>query len=73
MPPVATLLPDRCFRIHSAGPDGAWFRIEYTSDLRNWAGICTNQVVAGSIDFIDPDVEQSQIRFYRSVPESNAP
>jgi hypothetical protein len=71
--PVATVLPDKCFRIGSTGPDGAWFRIEYTTDLLNWTGICTNQVVAGSIDFIDPDAQQSQVRFYRAVSEANAP
>jgi hypothetical protein len=72
-PPVATVLPDRCFRISSAGPDGAWFHIEYTTDLRNWTGICTNQVFAGSLDFIDPDAQQSELRFYRAVPEADAP
>jgi hypothetical protein len=72
-PPEATVLPDRCFRISSAGPDGAWFRIEYTTDLHNWTGICTNQVFAGSLDFIDPDAPQSEVRFYRAVSEANAP
>ena len=70
---MATVLPDRCFRISSAGPDGAWFHIEYTTDLRNWTGICTNQVFAGSLDFIDPDAQQSELRFYRAVPEADAP
>jgi len=69
-PPRPTLLPDRCFHITSAGPDGAWIRVECTSDLRNWTPICTNQVFNGSLDFVDPDAQQNQVRFYRAVPEA---
>jgi hypothetical protein len=35
--------------------------------------LCTNQVVNGSIDFIDPDAPTNNARFYRTIPESNAP
>ena len=72
-PPVASVLPDKCFHISSTGPDGAWFRVEYTTDLSNWTAICTNQVFGGSLDFIDSDAPQSQLRFYRAAPETNAP
>ena len=71
--PMASVLPDKCFHLTSTGPDGAWFRIECTTDLRNWTAICTNQVFGGSMDFIDPDAQQDQLRFYRAVPETNAP
>ena len=56
-PPAAAVLPDKCFHINSTGPDGAWFHVECTTDLRNWTPICTNQVVNGSIDFVDPDAQ----------------
>ena len=72
-PPVASVLPDKCFHISSTGPDGAWFRIDYTTDLRNWTPICTNQVFGGSLDFVDSDAQQSQLRFYRASPETTAP
>ena len=71
--PGASVLPDKCFHINAAGPDGAWFHVEYTTDLRKWTAICTNQVFGGSLDFVDPDAQQSQLRFYRAVPEVNAP
>ena len=71
--PTTGVLPDGCFHIGSAGPDGAWVHVEYTTDLRDWTPICTNQVVNGSIDFIDPDARNSQLRFYRAVPEANPP
>ena len=41
--------------------------------MLNWTPICTNQVVNGSIDFIDPDASTSPARFYRAVPEANPP
>lgn len=70
---VANLLPDRCFHLAAAGPDGAWFHIEYSEDCVHWIPICTNQVVNGRIDFIDPDAPGASSRFYRAVPEANPP
>jgi hypothetical protein len=72
-PPVTGVLPDHCFHLKAAGPDGAWFRVEYTTDMLNWTSICTNQVVQGAIDFIDPDASADSARFYRAVPEASAP
>jgi hypothetical protein len=71
--PVAGALPDKCFRLSMPGPDAAWFSIEYSSNLSDWTPICTNQVVNGSIDFIDPDAAVCPGRFYRAVPVTNAP
>jgi hypothetical protein len=71
--PVASLLPDDCFHFATTGPDGAWFHIEYTEDLLHWLPICTNQVVNGRIDFIDPEAPTARARFYRAVPEADAP
>ncbi len=71
--PGTGLLTDQTFHLNAAGPDGAWFRIEYTTDLVNWVAVCTNQVVNGSIDFVDPDALTDQHRFYRAVPENDPP
>jgi hypothetical protein len=57
----------------ASGPDGAWFRIDSTTDCLNWAPVCTNQVVDGAIDFADPDAADSAARWYRAVPLANAP
>ena len=62
------MLSDDTFHLSSAGPDGAWFHIDFSTDLVNWTTICTNQVVNGSIDFIDPDAASNPSRFYRTVP-----
>jgi len=41
--------------------------------MANWTSICTNQVVNGSVDFVDPDAQSDQLRFYRALPENNPP
>ncbi len=71
--PATGMLTDRCFHLNASGPDGAWFRIEYANDLLNWTTICTNQVVQGAIDFVDPDAQSDSVRFYRAVPQDTAP
>jgi hypothetical protein len=70
---TSSMLPDLSFHMNATGPDGAWFHIESSSDLVNWTSLCTNQVVNGSIDFIDPDAQTSQSLFYRAVPEGGPP
>jgi len=72
-PPVTGVLPDKCFHVGAKGPDGTWFHVESTTDLLHWTPICTNQVVHGSIDFVDPDARNNQVQFYRAVPEASAP
>jgi hypothetical protein len=70
---TSSILPDYSFHMNASGPDGAWFHVEASTDLLNWTPLCTNQVVNGSIDFIDPDAQTSQNRFYRAVPEAGPP
>jgi len=71
--PVASLLPDGCFHLVTPGPDAAWFCIQYSTDLANWTTACTNQVINGSINFVDPDAAGNPSRFYRAVPLTNPP
>ena len=70
---VTGLLPGPAFNLCAAGPDGAWFHVEYSTDLIHWTPICTNQVVNGTIDFVDPDAATAPSRYYRTVPESGPP
>jgi hypothetical protein len=72
-PRATAALPGGCFRVNAAGPDGAWFHVEYSTDLGHWTPLCTNQVVQGAIDFIDPDVSVDHARYYRAVPEAGPP
>jgi hypothetical protein len=68
--PLTGVLPDRCFQVNANGPDGAWFHIECTTNLRDWTPICTNQVFHGVIEFVDPEAQSGATRFYRAVSES---
>jgi hypothetical protein len=70
---VTGLLPGAAFNLSAAGPDGAWFHVEYSTDLIHWTSVCTNQVVNGRIDFVDPDAATNPARFYRTVPEAGPP
>jgi hypothetical protein len=70
---VTGLVPGAAFNLSAAGPDGAWFHVEYSSDLVHWMSICTNQVVNGCIDFVDPDAATNPARYYRTVPEPGPP
>lgn len=67
--PVSAVMSDKCFHLGTTGPDGGWFHIECSPDLINWTPICTNQVVNGKIDFVDPDAISNSCRYYRAVPE----
>jgi hypothetical protein len=71
--PVTSLLPDKCFQLVMPGPDAAWFGIEFSTNLANWTPVCTNQVINGSIDFVDPDAQSDQARFYRALPLTDPP
>jgi hypothetical protein len=71
--PVESVLSDHSFHMSLTGPDGAWFHIDYTSNLLNWTPVCTNQVINGSIDFVDPEAATSPARMYRAVPMANPP
>ena len=61
------------FHLSATGPDGAWFHVDYWTNLVNWTPICANQVIEGSIDFVDPDAPADSMRFYRAVPETGPP
>jgi hypothetical protein len=71
--PVTGIVPGAVFSLNAAGPNGAWFHVEYSTDMIHWTPICTNQVVNGRIDFIDPDAATNPARFYRTVSEAGPP
>ena len=70
---VNSMLPGIVFNISANGPDGAWFHVEYSIDMTHWTPICTNQVINGKIDFVDPDAAVNPARYYRTVPEAGPP
>lgn len=71
--PPSAVLPGGSFHLTATGPDGAWFNVQYSTDLANWLSVSTNQVFQGSIDFVDPDATSNSSRFYRAIPVVNSP
>ncbi len=71
-PPTGPL-PGPLFHVNSAGPDGAWFCIQYSADMIHWTPITTNQVVDGCIDFVDPNGMADAGGYYSAVPQASAP
>jgi hypothetical protein len=72
-PDSGSMLPDKSFHLSASGPDGAWFRVEVSTNMADWTTITYGQVINGSIDFIDPDTQGAASRFYRAVPELTMP
>ena len=69
----SSVLADGSFHLTASAPDGAWFYVQYSSDLVKWSSVSTNQVFQGSIDFVDPDASNNSSRFYRAIPIGNSP
>ena len=67
------MMPGAVFHLNATGPNGAWFHVEYSTDMMHWKPVCTNQVVNGCIDFVDPDAAANPARYYRAVPDSGPP
>ncbi len=71
--PLPFLVPDGSFHFNAFGPDGAWFRGDWSADLLNWFPVCTNQIFQGSIDFLDAGAPVNPLRYYRVVPIDAVP
>ncbi len=71
--PLPLLLSDGSFHVNAPGPDGAWFVVESSPDLQNWSPVCTNQVVQGSIDFVDANAPSNAHLFYQAAPQNTPP
>ena len=73
VPTGGNILSDGAFHFNAAGPDGAWFTVQSSPDFVNWTSICTNQVIQGSVDFVDPSAPGNSLGFYKLVPVTNLP
>lgn len=66
--PVTGILPDASFHVCLPGTNGMNFCLQVSTNLINWAPLCTNTVVKGSIEFVDPEAGTLGKRYYRAVP-----
>lgn len=61
-------LRDGVFHWCRPAPDGQCFRVECSTDLRDWAELATVRVSEGAVYYTDPDGPAHDRRFYRAVP-----
>jgi len=47
--------------------------VQVSSDLVNWLPVCTNTVLKGSAQFVDPDGSANPALYYRVVPVAAPP
>jgi len=71
--PIPSPLAGGTFVANFPGTNGQIYCVEVSSDLLNWLPVCTNAVVKGSIQFVDPEAGVYTNRFYRMVPAAALP
>jgi hypothetical protein len=70
--PLPFFLADGSYHVGATGPDGAWFAMQNSTDMVNWTSVATNQVIDGTIDFVDPNAPNNPNGYYRTI-QLNAP
>jgi hypothetical protein len=67
LPPPCGLLADGT--VHLCLPfTNQCFRVELSTNLVNWEGICTNRLADGAAHLLDPDAANCLRRFFRFIP-----
>jgi hypothetical protein len=67
--PRCVVLPDHLLHVCYAAESGHNFRLEASSDLRNWETLCDTWSRDGGWHFIDTEMDNQAHRFYRLTPE----
>ena len=68
VPPTIHNLSDNSIQVSLPAANGMSFSLQISADLLNWLSVCTNTVLKGSAQFIDPNGGADPSRFYRIVP-----
>ena len=63
-----TCLSDGVFHLCQPAADGRCFRIECSTDLKDWTVLDTVTATEGAVQYVDPDGGAYDRRFYRTVP-----
>jgi hypothetical protein len=66
--PLARCLADGSIHISLPATNGMNFSLQVSTDLVNWLPICTNTVLKGSAQYVDPAGDANFQLFYRAVP-----
>ncbi len=71
--PLTAFLPDGSFRAAWPGATGLNYCLQLSTNLTDWIPVCTNTVVKGTIQFVDPEAGGLSRRYYRAVPVTTLP
>ena len=66
--PLAKSLAGQSLHVSLPAPNGLNFSLQVSSNLVDWVTVCTNTVLKGSAQFVDPDGQANASLFYRIVP-----
>ena len=55
------------FRVRLSGQPGQGYRVEASSDLKDWAVLVASNSPSGTFEFVDADANLFTRRFYRAV------
>jgi hypothetical protein len=68
LPPSIRNFPDNSTHVSLPAGNGMTFSVQISTDLLNWLPVCTNMVLKGSAQFVDPNGGATSGLFYRIVP-----
>jgi hypothetical protein len=63
--PQCSPLPGGMFHLCRPGTNGYSFTVQASTDLVNWAILCTNVVTDGAVHYVDTEALDFNTRFYR--------
>jgi hypothetical protein len=69
-PPGPICLPDHTFHCRLPGANGQCYRLEISSNLRDWEALDPNIVTDDAVHFLDCEAPGVKARFYRVSPVS---
>jgi hypothetical protein len=71
--PMIRGLADNSIQVSLPATNGMNVSIQISTDLISWIPVCTNTVLKGSAQFVDPDSGGRPKLFYRIVPVATPP
>ena len=73
LPPTVRNLSDHSIHVSLPGTNGLNFCLQVSTNYVDWTPVCTNTVLKGSAQFVDPDGGTVPNRYYRIVPVATPP
>ncbi len=71
--PLARCMADGSIHTSLPATNGMNFCLQVSTDLVNWLPVCTNTVLKGSAQFVDPEGAAALKLFYRAAPAASPP